>query len=193
MPVNHAREEKMRTTHHWTFGRRAALSGAIYGTMIAAASAVDFSSRTQESVFIRTNANNTTIAESNLQVLVPSTNISPFIVPNGDTDIFNVLFTSRAELRNASASVPTLNNDDVLKLQAQAVNNTTGAVINMHPAGPADFASSNSPGAHALSWTVSLPTGSWTIRIVSQLLDRAPAGAVSALIGHWTMKITRYN
>ena len=171
----------------------ASMAGAAVFALTTAATAVDFASGVLESVFIRTNANNTTINESVLQVLVPGTNISPFIVPNGDTDIFNVLFTSRVELRNGSASVPTFNNDDVLRLQVQAVNNTTGAVINMHPAGPADFASSNSAEAHALSWTATLPAGSWTIRIVSQLLDRAPAGAVSALIGHWTMKVTRYN
>src|SRR5687768_13126033 len=99
------------------------LAGAAVFALTTAATAVDFSSGILESVFIRTNANNTTINESVLQVVVPGTNISPFIVPNGDTDIFNVLFTSRVELRNGSVSIPTLNNDDVLRLQVQGVNN----------------------------------------------------------------------
>jgi hypothetical protein len=175
--------------------RRKALVGLAGASLFAAnsAAAVDFSSTALKSVFVRTNQVTATINESNLLAALPNASIGNFIVPASDTDLFTVQFSAQIELRNGSIAGATFNADDVVDLQAQAVNNVSGAVTILSPSGVTGFSAGNEPEAHSMTWAARLPTGSFTIRIMGRVLDRAPGAVVSALVSNWTMVITRYN
>ena len=169
-----------------------ALVAAMLIGLASSVSAADFSSQTVKSVFIRTNEVATTLNESNLLSAVPATTVAPFIVAAGDTELFTLQFTAQVELRNASSVVPTFNSDDVVELQAQAVNIDTGAIIILLPSGLTGFAGSNNPQAHAMTWVHRLGSARWRFRLMGRVRDVAPAATVSALLTNWTMTITRH-
>lgn len=168
-----------------------ALAGVAFFSLTTTVFAAVFSSLTHKSVNIRTELGAVTIQEGNVLVPIPNTFLTPFIVGTGDTELFVVTFSAQAELQNSSSNASTFNADDVLDVRAQAVNNSTSAVVNFEPSFVA-FASSNAPGTHSMTWARRLTTGSWNIRMVARVNDRAPTGTVRALISSRTMMVTRY-
>jgi hypothetical protein len=168
-----------------------AIAAAALLSLVPSAKA-DVSSTAFKNIFVRTDATVRAIGESNLFAPVPNMSVGVFTVPEGDTQLFTVLYSAQAELRDASTSIDTFNSDDVLELQLLAVK-STGATIILSPLGPAAFASENSPQAHALSWSGRLSAGFSTFKLLARVRDVAPAGTVSGILSNAMLTITRYD
>jgi hypothetical protein len=152
----------------------------------------DFSSTRFESVYVRTDVAVRTIAENDLLTPVPGMSIAGFTVEPEDSDVFTVLYTAQSELRNGSSSSPTLDSDDVLELQMQAVKNN-GAIIIFSPSGPAALKNNNGPEGQALSWSARLIEGVYTFRLMARVRDAVPLSDVTGVLTNAMMTINRYD
>ena len=168
------------------------LAGAVLVAFTTSALGASFNSSELKSVTIRSETGTTTFNENNLFATVDGMFASPFTVLEADTELFVVTFSAQVELKNSSVNGATFNADDVLEIKVEAVNTNTDAVIDFTPSF-AGFGSSRSAASQSMQWARRIGTGSWNIRVLARLRDRAPTATVQALISARTMTIQRYD